>query len=45
MLVRRGKETLRVSDRLQDHHDLAKRLHPQDRVGTYACFRIADVVS
>ena len=35
----------RVGDRLQNLHDLAEQLHPQDRVGTYACFRIADVVS
>jgi S-adenosylmethionine-diacylglycerol 3-amino-3-carboxypropyl transferase len=33
----------RVGDLLHYHHDLAARLHPQDRVHTYGSFYIADL--
>ncbi|TVR44128.1 MAG: DUF3419 family protein [Planctomycetota bacterium] len=32
-----------VGERLHYHHDLAQQLHRHDRVGTYACFKIADL--
>ena len=34
----------RVGERLRYQHDLAHRLHPHDRVGTYASFMVADLL-
>jgi len=45
LVVRTGREYTRVGERLTYHHDLARKLHRQDRVHTYGSFYIADLAS
>ena len=33
-----------VLERLRLHPEVTSRLHPQDRVGTYGCTLLADVI-